>query len=58
MSYEKISVVFKDANKDLFQWIMKRCKEEDMSMSSFIVRSLKKIKKMEDEQDEKNKSKH
>ena len=55
MNYDKISILFKETNKDLYNWIVQRCKEEDMSMSSFIVHSLKKIKKEEDD-DGKNKS--
>ena len=44
MNYDKISILFKHTNKHLYEWIIRRSKEEDMSMSSFIVRSLKKIK--------------
>lgn len=47
--YDKIYVVFKLINKPLFDWVVKRSSEEDMSMSAFIVRSLKVAKKKEDE---------
>lgn len=50
--YDQISVVFKLLNKDLYNWIIKRSEEEDMSRSSFIIRSLKKIRAMEDDNGE------
>ena len=50
-TYEKIGVLFKALNHDLYKWVVKRSEEEDMSMSAFIVRSLKKIKKLEERGD-------
>ena len=49
--YDQISVVFKLLNKDLYNWVIKRSQEEDMSKSAFVIRSLKKIKKMEESED-------
>ncbi|KKL24209.1 hypothetical protein LCGC14_2417640 [marine sediment metagenome] len=49
-SYEKIGVLFKKLNLDLYKWVVRRSKEEDMSMSSFIVRSLKKIRRIENDE--------
>ena len=54
-SYEKIGVLFKKLNLDLYEWVVRRSKEEDMSMSAFIVRSLKKIRRIEESEDEKEK---
>jgi len=34
--------------QEIYEWAIKRCEEEDMSASAFIVRSLKKIKKFEE----------
>jgi len=45
--YEQICVIFKSANKEIREWVAERSEEEDMSMSAFIIRSLKKIRKME-----------
>ena len=53
MKYDKICVLFKNINSNLYQWVISRSKEEDMSMSSFIIRSLKKIKKAEETDDDK-----
>ena len=53
--YDQISVVFKLINKDLYNWVIRRSEEEDMSKSAFIIRSLKKIRKSEESEDgEKN----
>jgi len=50
-AYEKIGVLFKALNHDLYEWVVRRSEEEDMSMSAFIVRSLKKIRKLEESGD-------
>lgn len=49
--YDQISVVFKLLNKDMYNWVLKRSQEEDMSKSAFIIRSLKKIRKLEENDD-------
>lgn len=54
-SYDQISVIFKIINKEVYQWVCKRSEEEDMSKSAFIVRSLKKIRKMEKLSDDEDK---
>lgn len=51
--YKKINALFKKQNFDLFDWIIKRAKEEDVSLSTFIIRSLKKIREIEDGDHEK-----
>ena len=43
MKYDKICVLFKKINNDLYRWVVERSKEEDMSMSTFVIRSLKKL---------------
>lgn len=49
VNYEKIGVLFKELNNDLYKWVVRRSKEEDMSMSAFVIRSLKKIRRMEND---------
>jgi hypothetical protein len=46
--YDKIYVVFKFINRPLYDWVVRRSQEEDMSMSAFIIRSLKLAKKIEE----------
>ncbi|KKL50976.1 hypothetical protein LCGC14_2300090 [marine sediment metagenome] len=46
--YDKIYVLFKDLNKDVYDWVLLKAQEGDLSRSSFILQCLKKIKKMEE----------
>lgn len=49
--YDQISVIFKLLNKDLYNWVIRRSEEEDMSKSAFVIRSLKRIRKSEENGD-------
>jgi len=42
--YNKASAIFKEHNKDLYNWVLEQAKNEDISVSAFIIRSLKKIR--------------
>ena len=44
--YKKASAIFKQHNVDLYNWLLAQAKQEDISVSAFIVRSLKKIREM------------
>ena len=46
-TYDKISLIFKETNKDLFEWILKRAEEEDQTSSCFVIHILKKIRAQE-----------
>lgn len=47
--YKNISVLFKEKNNDVYDWVVKQSDNEDISMSAFILRLLKKVKYLEDE---------
>lgn len=44
--YNKASAIFKQHNIDLYNWLLEQAKQEDISVSAFIIRSLKKIREM------------
>jgi len=53
--YKKINALFKEFNFDLYEWVLQRAKEEDISLSSFIIRALKKVRNMENLNNDKKK---
>ena len=48
IQYDKIYVLFKDLNKDVYDWVLLKAQEGDLSRSSFILQCLKKVKKQEE----------
>jgi hypothetical protein len=50
-NYDKIAVIFKSKNKEIYEWVVKESENLDMSMSAFILRILKE-KKSKDHGDE------
>lgn len=50
--YKTINVVFKSSNDELHNWILEESGSGDISRSAFIIRSLKKLKKLLEKRDE------
>ncbi|KKL82785.1 hypothetical protein LCGC14_1981260 [marine sediment metagenome] len=49
--YDKIYVIFKALNKEVYDWVLSKSQDGDLSRSAFILQCLKKIKKAEENED-------